>query len=111
MNTVYFVLSVTAIIVIYEYEGLENWGSISGTGGDFSFYRLIKTSSESTHSILWEPGAVSAGYEMDHSLPCSACNKNAWSYTSTSRIFSCHGVELFKHRDSFTFTSFFQVYH
>jgi hypothetical protein len=48
--------------------------------------------------IQWVPGALFLGikwwgHEADHSPPCSAEVKNAWSYTSTPPI-QLHGVML-----------------
>jgi hypothetical protein len=48
--------------------------------------------------IQWVPGALSLGVkqperEVDHSPPCSAEVKNAWSYTSIPPV-RLHGVVL-----------------
>jgi hypothetical protein len=58
--------------------------------------------------IQWVPGALSLGVkrlgrEADHSSPCSADFKNAWSYTSTLQYVFMVWC-LVKHRDNFTFT-------
>jgi hypothetical protein len=63
--------------------------------------------------IQWVPGALSLelkrlGREADHSLPCSAEVKNAWSYTSTPQ-YTFMVWCLVKHRDNFTFIFTFYV--
>jgi hypothetical protein len=50
--------------------------------------------------IQWEPVVKWPGSEANHSTPCSAEVKNAWSYTSIPAV-RLHGVlYLIKHRNS-----------
>jgi hypothetical protein len=58
-------------------------------------------------SIQWGPetftlGVERPGREADHSPPYSAEVKNTWSCTSTPQ-YVFMSLQLFKHRDSFTF--------
>jgi hypothetical protein len=65
----------------------------------FLFTYVSRTALGSTQPLIqWVPGALSLGVkrpgrEVDHSPPCSADVKSAWSYTSTPPL-RLHGVML-----------------
>jgi hypothetical protein len=82
--------------------GLDDRGSISGRGNDGILFLLTTASRPALRPtqppIQWVRGALSLGVklplcEADHSLPCGAEVKNAWSYTSNPTICR-HGVVL-----------------
>jgi len=79
--------------------GLDDWGSIPGKGKIFSLYHRVQTGSEA-HPASYPldtrspfPDGKAPARESNHSLPSSAVDKNAWSFTSTPTI-HIHGVML-----------------
>jgi hypothetical protein len=82
--------------------GLEDRGSrvrFPAGVGNFSLHHRVQNGS-GTHPASYPmgtrgsfPGVKRPGREADHSPPCSAEVKNAWSYTSTPPI-RLHGVVL-----------------
>jgi hypothetical protein len=70
--------------------GLDDWGSTAGTGWDFFFSSLPRRDPAlgSTQPIIqWVPGLKRPGHKAAHPPPHNAEVKNAWSYTSTPRVF------------------------
>jgi hypothetical protein len=87
--------------------GVLGFKSLRGLG-IFLFITVSRTALGPTQlPIQWVPGALSLGVkrlglETNHSSPCSAEVKNAWSYTSTPQCFFI-ACCLVKHRGNFTF--------
>jgi hypothetical protein len=97
--------------------GLDDRGSrvrfLVGAG-NFSFHHHIQNISGAHPASYWMgtrgsfPGVKWLGCEADHSPPCSAEVKNAWSYTSTPQYVFMAWC-LVKHKDNFTFYLFLSL--
>jgi hypothetical protein len=91
--------SSVGIALGYGLDGRSSRVRFPAGAGNFSLHHRVQNGS-GAHPASYSmgtrvsfPGGKAAGREADHSPPCSAEVKNAWSYTTTPPI-RLHGVVL-----------------